>query len=173
MFNAKKKIQEDNRFYIDEFNLNRITQWPIISYTLEKVRLNQIVREIDGIRIPITETEVYRLINEEPNAEEDYVKYCDKRCIGNPKRSVEEVRKLYKSMYIDDNDYDPHKGIMIIDSKYRIVEGLHRTCILHKKCGPEYEIEVLKIEYMPNISVTSIVRHIRKHFKRRIDEDIK
>lgn len=148
-------IQNDDRFYVNPTTLDNIFHRDnniIVNYKLVWVEVGWLRRTLLGKLSPLYETEPYLLLKnpENDNAINIYSDYCNLPGArkDNPERSVD----YFKSFIGDFTcDYDIKKGAIIIDQYYRIQDGLHRSCILLNKYGPDYKIQVVRIYLKNNI----------------------
>lgn len=142
------QLNKDERFYIDEYNLRRITKnRRIFSYKIEEIEIGKIYRQLDDGSnqiVPLQETVVYKYLNGEPGSRDDYLKYCETH--KTPYRSETYFKDLAKSLKLE--PYDIKKGAVCINQYNIIAEGQHRCCILLYLYGPNYKIKVVKIYYL-------------------------
>lgn len=148
----KEELQSDSRFYINQTTLddifkrnnNRISRYDLIDVNIGKLR-----RSLYGRISPLYKTEPFMFLNnpDDPEAIDVYEAYCDIPGArkDNPNRSVSYFRQFMRDFT---GDYDIGKGAIIIDQYYRIQEGLHRSCILYKKYGPDYKVRVIRFHIL-------------------------
>ena len=155
-----QQLKNDNRFYVDDFNLNRIIKaHKYLFYTITTIEIGKILRlKDDGSEeiVPLSETLVYKyLIGKETDY--SYKEYCKSHLT--PYRSLDYFKNLIN--VIKEEGYNIQKGAIFIDQHSIIVEGQHRCCILLKEFGPEYKIPVVRLYIIqkPNI------RFLYKWFK--------
>ncbi len=143
---TKEAIKADDRFYIDDWNLERITKRKIISYRVETIPVGNIWRLIEGKIIPLRETDVYKYLDGDEIARKKYEAYCNSElCQGNDARSVRAYESLISLLRSE--MYDMERGAIFVDQLNIILEGQHRSCILLKEFGPDYRIPVVKVQY--------------------------
>ena len=145
---SKQVLINDKRFYLDEFNIDRLLKNNITDYQITNIKLGKIKRFFDNKISDMEEMQAYKYCNDKEKYEEEYINYCEVICKdkGNSNRTKEEFDKLIDN--INENGYDPEKGIIVIDQFNFIQEGQHRVCVLLNKYGKDYEIKVLKIHIM-------------------------
>lgn len=128
-------LLNDDRFYIDNWNANRITKGKIRKYKVTKVKVGNIYRMNDGGLIKLSETPVYHYLASGGTEDKEYRDYCDRYCKGNVNRGIEEFNSLLNSFTAD--SYDMKKGAIFVDQMNCILEGQHRCCILLYKYGED------------------------------------
>ena len=148
------QIKNDTRFHTGDKIIRSILNYrPVIKYDVEKVRAGDLKRYWHGKIIPLSETATFAYIVN-----------------GDKKRYIEYVRTVYEEAMFDETEiegiikndlakipyliekitregYDILKDAVIIDNDNVIREGLHRTSILWRNFGSDYEFPVLKIYY--------------------------
>ena len=143
---TKDEIKNDNRFFIDDWNLDRIMRRPVLSYEICPIKLGNIWRIINRTPIPLCETDIYKYLDGSAESRKNYEDYCSSPlCEGNSYRGVEVYNSLIHTM--ETTGYDMKKGAVFVDQLNFIQEGQHRSCILLHNYGPEYKIDVVKIHY--------------------------
>lgn len=166
-----ENLKNDNRFFIDDRNLNRLFSSPIRKYELVTIAVGDIVRITDDEQhkvISLYETEAYKYIDS-PNDENTsgYEKYCERYQADFRTKSVYD--DLIKNMQQD--LYDVHKGVIVVDEHNVIADGQHRACVLLHLFGSKYRIEVLR--YYRQSAIRHFISSIKFYFirlgiKRRI-----
>lgn len=140
----KNQLLSDSRFVIDEDFLDGLMkEHELKSYDVVKMRISDIKRGwIDGTVFELDEVAPYKYLHGDVQAYKDYEianrAYCD-FAIMTTKRFDALIASL------ESNGYDPMK-IIVVDQKPHMLDGLHRACWLLKKFGPDYELDVLRIE---------------------------
>ena len=94
----------------------------------------------------LNETVVYKYLDKNNDSESQYMDYCDKYGKKNPHRNRDAFDSLINDFSVDNNDYDPLKGVIIVNQYGFLLDGQHRACLLLKKYGPKKKIPVLKIK---------------------------
>lgn len=140
---SKEQIVEDSRFFIDEFNLNRIYNEKLQSYSVEKISVGRILRQYGKKIMPLYETDVYKFLSQSEKSIVAYRQYCDN--IGMERRSIANYNSLIEQIKAD--GYDILKGAIFINQHNLILEGQHRSCILLQQYGPSYCIDVVRFVY--------------------------
>ena len=143
-----QEIESDKRFYINPTTLKDIfRRCQIDRYELCTTNLGKLRRTLYGNLSPLYKSEPYQLLTHpsEERAIKQYQNYCEIPGArkDNPNRSLQYYENFIKDF--SEEDYDIHKGIIVVDQFYRIQEGLHRSCILLKRYGSPYAVQVLKI----------------------------
>jgi len=165
------KFIKDERFSADTtatkvvFKHNYIT-----SYDVTHIKLGDIRRYANKRLSSIEDTSLYQLCCNPYNKElrQAYEEYCgvDQNSLDNSDRSL----KLFLSMInmFRNTDYSINEGAIIVDQYNCIVDGFHRTCILLKEYGPDYNIDVVKVRMKTGkrITVLSTLFEIRIRIKR-------
>lgn len=140
-----EKLRKDNRFYIDEFNLTRISGGGIRDYKIDLVKVSDILMRMEQGIITLDKTDVYRYLDGGSQPYKRYKEYCEKYGKYNPKRTVEEYDKLISTFSYE--GYDLKKGAIFIDEFNIVCEGQHRLCILLKQFGADQYIKVVRLYY--------------------------
>ena len=136
-------LKNNNNFYIDEFNLKRITNSDIVKYKIIDIPLKKIKMYINNKFIPLEKTVAYDYLNNKKDNYDEYKNYCIKYGKNNPNRNVDSYNRLMNEF----KEYDIKHGAIIIDQHNILKDGQHRCCLLLKKYGKDYKIKVLKIYY--------------------------
>ena len=120
---------------------------PPEKYKVVKLKIGKIRRAVDGKITTLYDTINYQFLMNQKDEElrNKYEEYCTdiKNTHDNPKRSISTFKEIEDG--IANSDYDIHKGAIIVNQYNFIQDGLHRSCVLLKKYGPDYKIDVLKI----------------------------
>lgn len=143
----RKQLVEDSRFFLDEFNLDRIYRENIKAYEIIEMPVGNVLRQYKKKIMPLYETDVYRFLSRSKKSEEAYQQYCDN--IGMKRRSIESYFALIDA--IKKNGYDIYQGAIVVDQHNLILEGQHRCCILLKLFGAAYKIKVVRFCYSERI----------------------
>ncbi len=147
---SREQLENDKRFFINPDTLSSLMKHhKIFCYDMANIKIGRIRRYKDKKLSTLYDTDNYRYVAN-PGAEENraaYRAYCSKKenLKDNPDRSEALFNELIGKFGRE--DYDPEKGVIIIDQYNCIVDGFHRSCILLHRFGPEHEITVLKIKY--------------------------
>lgn len=143
MFNAED-LHNDTRFYIDERNVQRLlANGGGQKYTTIFVGVGSIMRSLDGKITSLYCTDVYAYLQGTEEGKKKYEDYC-KLC-NVSFRTEQNYADLITE--IDKTEYDIKKGAIVIDENNFILDGQHRACILLKKYGPFYKVEVVKMYF--------------------------
>lgn len=145
---SRNQLENDDRFYVSPAELDVLFDNLVIyDYEYINISLGRLRRFYKNQVIPIDNTINYRfLINpDSADIKESYDSYClDKSNLSdNALRSTDVFLKLKDVITYE--DYNPQKGVVIINQYNIIEDGLHRSCILLSRFGEDYEIPVLKI----------------------------
>lgn len=144
---SKQEIENDDRFFINNVTLTDIfRRVDIKRYKLREVNIGRL-RHNYGKLMAIYETIPYKYLDNPTNEKciKDYSEYCKISDVkkDNPDRSINCYNSLMNRF--SDDVYDIKKGAIVIDQFYRIQDGVHRSCILYKKFGKDYKVQVLQI----------------------------
>ena len=135
---------ENQNFYIDPFNLDRIfKENTFISYRVKKVPLGKIIMRYPGAYIRLKESPVYKYLDGSINTAENYKMYCKKYGKHNKNRTVEKYDELINDLSL--NEYDIKKGIIVVNQLNVLLDGQHRSCLLLKRYGEKFKVPVLII----------------------------
>lgn len=165
----KDNLRNDTRFYINETTLECLTRSPIKRYKLLELEVGRIHRYLDNSVYSLYKTDPYQFLAhmDEPDAQKQYQKYCNRAMSDNPDRSESLFRNLIDGF---GKNYDPQKGIIVIDQLNCVVEGQHRCCILLKKYGEAHKITVLRLVYS-NYSIRVYMLNMLYELKRLLRLD--
>jgi len=134
-------IRNDPRFYIDERNLQRLfANGGGQKYEVVFVRIGSILRNIEERITTLYETDVYPYLLGKEQGRQRYINYCDKYPIM--RKNEDTYKKLIREMA--SQEYDIHRGAIVVDEYNFILDGLHRSCITLYKHGPFFKVQVLK-----------------------------
>lgn len=136
-------IKKDPRFFIDDFNTNRLFGDGALlgrEYEVVFVKIGSILRSLDGKTTSLYDTDVYSFLLGTEKGKQKYKSYCD-RCHASF-RNEENYKKLIDEMLM--HDYDITKGAIVIDENNFILDGQHRACITLFRYGPYHKVQVLK-----------------------------
>lgn len=157
------QLRNDNRFYIDDFNLNRIFKPNIIKYRIIRIKIGEIVRIYRGRVMDLYQTDVYKYLSGRNEDKKNYNIYCER--INMYRRSSKEFDKLILEM--SKSPYDIKKGAIFVDKNNVILEGQHRCCIMLKLYGPDHEISVVQLikknAYSPLVYIRLLFFKLKKH----------
>lgn len=137
-------LKQDNRFHIDDFNLDRlVSSNEIIRYEVSEIEVGKILMSTAGKITSLQDTVVYKYLDDHAGFTQDYQDYCSKYGARNKQRTLENYDLLIRDF--SDDVYDLQKGAIVINQFNLVVDGQHRSCILLKRYGPKYKIKVVKI----------------------------
>ena len=161
------KIENDSRFYINPNDLERLNKRKIRKYKLEEIPIGKIRRYLDGKIFDLYKTDAYKLLENPSNIEleEKYDAYCKNYCYKYENRNQNNFMKLANKL--DQEEYNPNKGIIVVDQLYIIADGQHRSCVLLNKYGPKYKVKVLKI-YCSDIGIKTYARNLIYMIQKRL-----
>ncbi|MBR1922831.1 MAG: hypothetical protein IJ838_03675 [Paludibacteraceae bacterium] len=136
-------IKNDSRFYIDDYNLNRLfvrEKFGRERYEVIDIQVGFILRRLEGKISTLYDTDVYSFLAGTKEGIQRYNDYCEKYPImhKNADRYYSLVTKLQTV------DYDIKKGAIVIDENNFILDGMHRSCITLNKYGPFHKVKVVK-----------------------------
>ena len=148
------KMKNDPRFMIKEprFNgddfLNMLLYRPIKKYEVCKIKLGDIRqlsigRSSNRVVMKLSDASPYKyLVN---NENKIYEEYCEKvKAVGDV-RSMEQFKKLIAQ--VEQENYDIKKGAIVLNDKNILMDGQHRACIMLKKFGSDYVVDVVRLYY--------------------------
>lgn len=157
-------IRNDKRFYIDKFNYYRVFgEKAIKSYKVCTIKLKKIGMIIDGGYVPLDKTVAYNYLENRTDNKNKYEEYCIKYGKNNPDRTIDKYNRLITEL----EEYDPKKGVIIIDDANILLDGQHRSCILLRRYGGNHKIKVVKA-YIK----TNRVRYLFKIFRLKLKSKI-
>ena len=148
---TKEDLKKDERFFIDDRNLDRLTNAPILRYSIKQKRVGMLFRKRARTRqiVTLDKTRVYAYLTGTEKGEKEYDEYID-ICNVNF-RSKAAYNSLIDAM--SHTPYDIRKGAIVINQDGLIYDGQHRSCYLLFKYGPNYKVEVLQLFYQTNPSL--------------------
>ena len=169
-----EQIKNDKRFYVNPITLSLMEKRDIRSYEVVQIPVGKIRRHLDGKVFSLYKTDVYRyLADESEAAKKKYKEYAAApfNQEDNPNRSPEEYDKLITNFTKE--EYDIHKGIIIINQYNCIMDGQHRCCIMLKEHGEDHIITVLRVKYgdyplIGRISINNFLYNIKRLFKKEV-----
>lgn len=164
MESIQDKLRKDNRFFIDERNIERLCQKEVYKYRVIEIPIGKILREqeISGKIIGLSETRVFKYLTGTSDGIEAYKEYVD--LCNVPFRSFDCYNQLIKEVE-SVGGYDVNKGAIVVDQDYLVVDGQHRSCLFLYKFGSEYKVTVVQLFYKQYRF--SIIRKLRV-FKARM-----
>ena len=134
----------NKNFYIDSFNLDRIfKENTFTSYRIKVVPVGHIIMPYPGSYIRLEESPVYKYLNKTTESKNNYELYCQKYGKLNKNRTVEKYESLINEL--SSYDYDINKGIIVVNQANVLLDGQHRSCLLLKLHGTDYNIPVLEV----------------------------
>ena len=157
-------IKKEKGFFVDDRNLNRLFRSPIESYSVISFFVGDILRVTDDKYqrvVSLYDTPVYNFLNDTQEGVNQYRQYCDHYRVSF--RTEQCFNHLIEEM--SSSDYDVKKGILVIDQYGVIADGQHRACILLKKYGPYYKVNVLRIVWKQNF-IEKFRSHLKMFFPR-------
>lgn len=120
---------------------------PPESYKVIEIKVGRIRRTVNGTITNLYETLNYRYLTNknDPFLRKKYEDYCknSENTFDNPLRSVDTFCSVEED--ISREEYDIHKGAIIVNQYNVVQDGLHRSCIILKNHGPKYKIKVLRV----------------------------
>ena len=98
---TKEELVQDNRFYIDDWNMDRLLERPVRRIKIKKIKLGNINRYL-GLKIMgLQETDVFRYLEGNAESKELYQNYCDKYCSDNNFRGSVFYERLIEDFDIE------------------------------------------------------------------------
>ena len=142
------EFKNNKDFYIPDETIEALYKKnPPESCEIVEMKVGKIRRAVDGVVTTLYDTVNYRFLANPDDAQckSAYIEYCrdSKNTHDNPSRSIGTFESVEKS--ICSADYDIKKGAIIVNQYNFVQDGLHRSCVLLKKYGPNHTIKVLKI----------------------------
>ncbi|MBQ7155714.1 MAG: hypothetical protein IJR85_09200 [Synergistaceae bacterium] len=147
-------MEHDSRFNVSNNYLPGILRAaPVRKYELAKIKLCNIKRQWDDMIMSLEDTATFGfIVGGDEKRYREYVRAVYERMNmdasiipGNIDKNVAGVQKTIASL--TQNGYDMHKGIVVLDERNVMIDGLHRSSILWKQFGGTHEITVLRIFY--------------------------
>ena len=140
-YQSFENFNNDPRFYVDEFNTNRIlTNAHGVGYSVVFVPVGSILRELEGKITSLYDTHVYPYLLGTDDGRQKYSYYCN--TYPSSFRNETNYLKLLEDMKAQ--EYDIKKGAIVIEEHNFILDGQHRACITLYKYGPFYKVQVVK-----------------------------
>ena len=164
-------IDCDNRFYINKLDLERISKNQIVSYKFIDIPVGTIKRYLDKKIFSLYKTDAYMYLEnpDNPNSKIRYQEYCKNSCFDYEIRGEKVFNELEDD--ISKNEYNPTKGVIVVDQHRIIMDGQHRACILLKKYGPKYKVKVVMVK-RKNIGILTTFRCLLYDVKRLFNMDV-
>lgn len=152
---TKEILKKDERFFVDERNLDRLTKEPILKYSVKRIKIGMLLRNRarTGRIVTLNKTRVYAYLTGTETGEKEYDEYVN-ICNVNF-RSKATYNSLIHDM--DQTPYDITKGAIVINQDGLIYDGQHRSCYLLYKYGPNYKVDVLQLFYESHKGVKSAI----------------
>ncbi len=147
-----KQMRQDTRFTISDSLLKMILSSPVKKYTIENIRLGSIKRRWNEQIMNLTDTATFAyIVHGDEKIYREYVRtvyekilHMDENIISdNIEKNIAGVHKTIETLAHE--GYDIHRGAVVVDEENIIIDGLHRSSILYKQYGSDYEIPVLRI----------------------------
>lgn len=138
-----EEIMSDKRFCINTQVPDRLFKGNISSYEIVEIPLKRLWCYYGERLMRVNETNIYKFLDDSENGRFLYKLYCTK--YPSSFRNESNYNSLIQQL--DSIDYDITKGAIVINQLDIILDGQHRSSILLKKYGPDYEIKVVKIKY--------------------------
>lgn len=151
-------FQADDRFYVDAWNLKRIMVMPVRNYSVCKIRIGDIIRELEGNIYRLEDTDVYRYLDGSESSKAVYREYCLTNGGANSNRREDSYNTLIKEL--SKKGYDIKKGAIFVNQYNMVQEGQHRCCVLLYLYGPEKMIDVVKLHY-GGLRIRQRVRYLK------------
>lgn len=152
---TKEVLKKDERFFVDDRNIDRLTKEPILRYSVKQKKIGMLLRNRarTGKIVTLDKTRVYAYLTGTEKGEKEYDEYID---ICNVKfRSKAAYNSLIDEM--SHTPYDIKKGAIVINQDDLIYDGQHRSCYLLYKYGPNYKVEVLQLFYHTGRGVGRVI----------------
>ena len=165
-----EQLQKDTRFKINPMTLQNFKKRKLISYQYIEIPIGKIRRHQDGKVFSLYETDAYRyLANPNGETKSQYARYAANPINqkDHPNRSVEDFDNLKEEF----TQYDPLKGVIVVNQFYCVMDGQHRSCILLNLYGESYRIPVVKIRFgdyklIGKIRINNFLYNIKQFFKK-------
>ena len=141
------ELLSDKRFFIDDFTKKRVLDniafrdYEFVEFPIGKIYMEM---ELENRLLRLDETVVYKFLADSSSDKYTiYDEYCNKYGTKNPNRNINSFENLISDL--DKSDYDPLKGVVMINQYGFLLDGQHRTCIILQKYGKDAMIPVLKL----------------------------
>ena len=156
---TKEELVNDKRFFIDERNIKRLMQQPILRYEVKRKKIGTLLRTRANTNriVTLDQTRVYAFLKGTTKGEKEYEEYID---ICN----VDFRSKAAYNSLIDEmsrTPYDITKGAIVINQDDLIFDGQHRSCYLLYKYGPNYKVDVLQLVYETDKGIWYAINKIK------------
>ena len=116
-------------------------------FEMVRVKLKDLKRFWENQELSLKDTHIYKFL--ETKDESIYEEYKNlhirKFNLSPDTASWDADRILQMEQIINADGYSPTKSIVCINAKNHIIDGLHRSCCMLKKYGPDYEIIACRI----------------------------
>ena len=149
-----RTMKDDPRFTVSDAQLMSILATPVKKYEVSRVRAGSLKRNWDGQIMPLSETATYAyVINGDEERYRKYVRTVNEGVgITDEKKLADIVEKDLARLKnttasVMNEGYDVCRSAVVVRDRNIIMDGIHRSCILWKKFGPDYEFPVLRIYY--------------------------
>ena len=148
MEDIRNKMEQDPRFFVNNETMDSLfANHTIYDYRIEEIPVGKIRRTVKKKIYKLEDTINYKVLVNRYDGKmiKEYNDYS--RMTNNTKDNSSRSLKTYDSLIntFTIEDYSLEKGAIIVNQYNFIVDGLHRSCILLDKYGPNYKIEVVKI----------------------------
>lgn len=152
---TKEELINDKRFYVDERNIERLMQQPILRYDVKKKKIGTLLRTRANTNriVTLDQTRVYAYLTGTPKGTKEYDEYVDICNVSFRNRAA------YDSLIdeMENTPYDIKKGAIVINQDDLIYDGQHRSCYLMYKYGPNFKVDVLQIIYESDKGIGLII----------------
>lgn len=142
---TKEALINDKRFYVDERNIERLMQQPILRYEVKKKKIGTLLRTRANTNriVTLDQTRVYAYLTGTSKGTKEYDEYVDICNVSFRNRAA------YDSLIdeMEKTPYDIKKGAIVINQDDLIYDGQHRSCYLMYKYGPNFQVDVLQLIY--------------------------
>lgn len=157
-----EKILKDKRFILDdEFVYVYLEPKIVKKYEIIVMPVSKIMRKWNGKIYHLDECAPYKYLNGEKEQYNEYCKVNSEKSLYS--MTEERFDKLTES--ISQKGFDK-RYIPVIDGDGFIVDGQHRACVLMKKYGKDYMIDVLKI-YSELVNPVKLNQYEKKQIRNR------
>ena len=143
----KEVLEKDPNIYISPDELEVLySKNPPQSYRIIDIKVGNIRRAVNGHIGTLYDTVNYQFVNNPTDCKvvEQYKEYCkDPYNLVDNDRSINKYSDLISKF--ENEEYSIKKGAIIINQYNFILDGLHRSCILLSKYGPDHKVRVVKL----------------------------
>ena len=137
------RLLADDRFILDdEFVFRYLDGVRIKSYSVEKIKLKEIRRELNGELLPLQDCHPYKFLL--GGNVEEYQSYCG---LALEQSGLTITMNRFEQLIENLNKEFNPKMMPVIDQNNVILDGQHRSCFLLHKYGEDYEVTVLKLVF--------------------------